>query len=290
MEILLTNDDGIYAPGLWALHDSLTRHHRVTVVAPDRERSAVSHGITLHRPLRAEAVRPAGTAGGYAVNGTPADCVKLGILEILEAPPDLVIAGINPGANVGISIHYSGTVSAAREGALYGICSLAVSMNTTNGRVHHYDDAARFVRSLAETAVRQGLPFGTLLNVNIPDRPPAKIAGVRISRQGVALITEYFEKRMDPRNRAYHWLGGDIQTFDDDLDIDWTALTRDYITVTPIKCDTTDYETLGALSRWAVAPDSATGETSEVSKTLETSEVSRKSSVASKRADEEERP
>jgi 5'-nucleotidase len=261
MEILLTNDDGIYAPGLWALHDSLARRHRVTVVAPDRERSAVSHGITLDRPLRAESVSPPGTGlkskiknpksgGGHAVNGTPADCVKLGILEILGTPPDLVIAGINPGANVGISIHYSGTVSAAREGALYGVCSLAVSMSCTDGRVRHYDDAARFVRSLAETAYHQGLPFGTLLNVNIPDRPPSEIVGVRVSRQGVALITEYFEKRVDPRNRAYHWLGGDIQTFDDDLEIDWTALARDYITITPIKCDTTDYDTLGALSRW----------------------------------------
>ncbi len=250
MKILLTNDDGIYADGLWALHRRLSLRHETVVVAPDRERSAVSHSITLHSPLRTAEIRFNG-ATGHAVNGTPADCIKLGILEILEAKPDLVISGINPGANVGIAIHYSGTVSAAREAALYGIPAIAVSINAFE--VRHFDTAADFALSLAERVHRTGLPFGVVLNVNVPDLPPARIAGVRISRQGIAQISDYFEKRVDPRDRPYHWLGSDanaIQTFDSDMDIDWTALSQHHISVTPIQCDITDHPMLEILKDW----------------------------------------
>ncbi len=249
MKILLTNDDGIHADGLWVLHDALAGEHRVTVVAPDRERSAVGHGITLHHPLRVAEVAVRDGLRGQAVDGTPADCVKLGLSELLlEDRPDLVVAGINPGANVGVSINYSGTVSAAREAALYGVPGLAVSVNGFPGG--HLEDCAGFIARLAGDLARRPMPFGTFLNVNVPDLPAGEIPGARITRQGVSPITEYFEKRVDPRNRTYHWLGGDTQRFEPDLAIDWSALSEGYISITPIKCDMTDYALLGDLESW----------------------------------------
>ncbi len=248
MQILLTNDDGIYAPGIQILYGALCSVHRVTVIAPDRERSAVGHGITLHQPLRANRVALNAHYSGYAVNGTPADCVKLGIYEILPQRPDLVISGINPGANVGINVNYSGTVAAAKEAALFGLPALAVSIHSRDGR--HFNDAARCVTTLAETVLRQGLPKGTFLNVNIPDIPYKEIAGIRVSRQGNGVFPDAFEKRTDPRNRTYYWQGGDQQVFDPDLDIDGHALEANFISVTPIKCDMTDYTAFERLQDW----------------------------------------
>ncbi|MGD9250135.1 MAG: 5'/3'-nucleotidase SurE [Desulfobacterales bacterium] len=248
MQILLTNDDGIYAPGIQILYGALCSAHQVTVIAPDRERSAVGHGITLHQPLRANQVAVNAHYSGYAINGTPADCVKLGIYEILSQRPDLVISGINPGANVGINVNYSGTVAAAKEAALFGLPALAVSIHSRAGR--HYNDAARCVTTLAATLLRQGLPKGTFLNVNIPDLPYEEIAGIRVSRQGNGVFPDAFEKRTDPRNRTYYWQGGDQQVFDPDLDIDGHALEANFISVTPIKCDMTDYAALERLQDW----------------------------------------
>ena len=168
MKILLTNDDGIHARGLWALYHRLADNHHVTVIAPDRERSAVGHGITLHQPLRAVHISLNGSCGGYAVNGTPADCIKLGISEILPGRPDVVIAGINKGANVGANLNYSGTVAAAKEAALSGTIGIAVSIEGQN--TEYYDDAARMIAQLSERVFDRGLPFGTFLNVNIPNR------------------------------------------------------------------------------------------------------------------------
>jgi 5'-nucleotidase len=250
MKIFLTNDDGIYAEGLWTLYKAFAENHSVTVIAPDRERSAVSHGITLHEPLRITRVRVAGGYSGYAVNGTPADCVKLGVLEVLDEKPDLVISGINPGANVGSSIHYSGTVAAAREAVLYGVPAIAVSLNGYEGL--HYEDAAQFASRLAAYLSENPLPLGTFLNVNIPDLPRKDIAGVRITRQDMSLHTDYFEKRTDPRNRIYYWLGGDTRTFEESQEVDGKAISRNYISVTPVSCDTTDYKTLEVLKRWEI--------------------------------------
>jgi len=250
MDILLTNDDGIHCAGLWALHGVLQRGHAVTVVAPDRERTAVSHGITLHQPLRAERVSLNGCGAGYAVNGTPADCIKFGILEILGRKPDLVVAGLNPGANVGVNINYSGTVAAAREAALGGLPAIAASI--AGGEPYHYETAAEFVGRLSDRVGRRGLLPGTFLNVNVPNLPMPQIAGVRISRHGLSIFKEYLEKRVDPRNRTYYWQGADMQVFDEDLDIDGAALRRRYITITPIKCDMTDYESLSDLKQWGL--------------------------------------
>ncbi|MGD9330405.1 MAG: 5'/3'-nucleotidase SurE [Desulfobacterales bacterium] len=248
MNILLTNDDGIFAPGLQALHRRLASRHAVTVVAPDQERSAVGHGITLHHPLRASRIALNAHFQGYAVNGTPADCVKLGVHELLSVRPDLVVSGINPGANVGINLNYSGTVAGAKEAALCGLPAIAVSVQGRSGV--NYEDAAAFAESLAETVAAQGLPRGTFLNVNIPNRPFAEISGTMISRQGTGPFADRFEKRKDPRNRVYFWPGSDAQDFEDDPQIDGAALQDNLISITPIKCDMTDYDLLERLRRW----------------------------------------
>jgi len=251
MQILLTNDDGIHSEGLWALYRRFSRKHTVTVVAPDRERSAIGHGITLDRPLRAFEVAVGNGFRGFAVTGTPADCIKLGVLEILRYRPDLVISGINAGINVGININYSGTVAGAREAALNGIAAAAVSVQ--GGTIACYEDAAAFTELLSERIFQRGLPFGTFLNVNIPDCSSGAIRGIRISRQGVALFSEYFEKRKDPRDRTYYWQGCDMQPFTDDSEIDGDALRQRFISITPIKCDTTDYAAIEAVKSWKMS-------------------------------------
>ncbi len=250
MEVLLTNDDGIYARGLWALFDRFAVSHHVTVVAPDRERSAIGHAITLNQPLRSQRISLNGQYSGYAVNGTPADCVKLSLLEILPSRPDLVVAGINSGANVGANLNYSGTVAAAKEAALCGTFGIAISVEGRQTR--HYDDAARFAVQLGERIFQKGLPFGTFLNVNLPNLSLKQIAGVRISRQGVNMLSEYVDKRTDPRNQTYFWQGPDMQTFGKDPTVDGAALDQRYISITPVKCDMTDYRVLEELADWGV--------------------------------------
>jgi len=250
MNILLTNDDGIYAEGLWALHKRFSAKHSVTVIAPDRERSAVGHGITLHQPLRSTRINVNNGGLGYAVNGTPADCIKIGLMEILDTKPDMVISGINLGANVGVNINYSGTVAAAKEAALYKLPAIAVSI--TGFQSATFDEAALFTAHLAKDILKHGLPFGTILNVNIPDTSMSEIKGVRISRQGTMLYAEYIEKRIDPRNRIYYWHGHDTQTTINNPEFDVAALDEDFISITPIKCDMTDYRTLEDLKRWEI--------------------------------------
>ena len=250
MNILLTNDDGIYAKGLWALHNRFSLRHSVTVVAPDRERSAVGHGITLHQPLRATRIKMDNGCFGYAVNGTPVDCIKISLMEILDVKPDLVISGINLGANVGVNINYSGTVAAAKEASLYQLPAMAVSMQGYQSAT--FEEAALFTAHLAGNILKYGLPSGTILNVNIPDIPMNGIKGVRISSQGTVFYDEYIEKRIDPRNRVYYWHGHDTQTSVHDPGLDIAALVDNFISITPIKCDMTDYRTLEELKRWEI--------------------------------------
>jgi 5'-nucleotidase len=248
MNILLTNDDGVHAEGIWALYKTFSGRYSVTVVAPDRERSAVGHAITLDEPLRAEQVEVNGGYRGYAVSGTPADCIKFAFLELLDTKPDLVISGINPGANVGANLNYSGTVAAAKEAAMYGVAAIAVSIDCRV--VDRYEDAARFVRLLAEKVLEKRLPYGTFLNVNIPKGSLGESAGVRFSQQGLGLYPEYIEKRTDPRNRTYYWQGCDAHYAGKNLDIDGTALRKNFISITPVKCDMTDYNVLEDLRNW----------------------------------------
>ena len=250
MKILLTNDDGIHAKGLWALYKRFSGNHEVTVIAPDRERSGVGHGITLNEPLRSTYIEVNGGYKGYAVTGTPADCIKLGLLEILDERPDVVISGINLGINVGVNINYSGTVAAAKEASLYGIAAIAISMQGVEE--NNYDDIALFIEVLSKKVFQKGLPFGTFLNVNIPDKPVKETAGLRFSRQGVKLFSEYFEKRTDPRNRTYYWQGCDSQLLDNSTDVDSAAICNNFISITPIKCDMTDYKVLDDLKNWNI--------------------------------------
>jgi 5'-nucleotidase len=253
MTILLTNDDGIHAPGLWALYRALKSEHRLVVVAPERERSAVGHGITLHKPLRAYKVAVNGGDEGWAVTGTPADCVKLSMVELLEQRPDLVVSGINPGANVGVNLNYSGTVAAAKEAALYGVPALAVSVQ--GGETPHYDEAAGFVARLVPMVRAKGLPSGVFLNINIPNIPLDEVAGVKITRQGCDLYDEYFEKRRDPRNRVYYWQGYESQPTYTQADADGAVLAEKFITITPVRCDMTDYAMMEQLATWGFKKD-----------------------------------
>jgi 5'-nucleotidase len=248
MNILLTNDDGIYAQGLWTLYEKLIGRHSVTVVAPDRERSAVGHGITLHHPLRTTRIKVNNGYPGYAVDGTPADCIKIGLMEILDFRPDMVISGINPGANIGVNINYSGTVAAAKEAALYKVPAISVSI--AGHKISGYDYAAMFTAKLADNVYEKGLPVGTFLNVNIPDIPETQIAGIRISRQETSLNNEYVDKRVDPRNRIYYWHGTDAGTSFNTPESDGAAINENFISITPIQCDATDYSMLKKLRQW----------------------------------------
>ena len=248
MKILLTNDDGIYADGLWALYKRFSVDNEVIVIAPDRERSAVGHAITLHAPLRAELVHINGNGPFYSVSGTPVDCIKMGVLELLQEEPDIVISGINPGANVGVNVNYSGTVAAAKEASLYGIKAIAVSIQ--GPRCDFYDEVAEFVEKLVNRVSQNGLPKGTFLNVNFPNLPLSATTGVKICKQGTDFFEEYFKKRTDPRNRVYYWHGCDPEPTFENSDIDGQALCEKFISITPIKCDMTDYDLMEDLKKW----------------------------------------
>ncbi|MDM8517701.1 5'/3'-nucleotidase SurE [Desulfobacterales bacterium HSG16] len=248
MNILLTNDDGIYACGLWALYDVLEKEHDIMVVAPDRERSGVSHSITLYSPLRVKKIDVAEGKTGYAVNGKPADCVKLALSELADIRPDMVISGINPGENAGVSLNYSGTVAAAREAALYGISAIAVSIKGFDS--YDYKGAALFINQLVRQVNQTGLPYGTFLNVNLPEIPISKVKGVSISRQDMTPLDEYYEKRTDPRNGGYYWLGSDKRNFKNNPESDGAVLKRQHISITPIHCDLTDDRMLDNLKSW----------------------------------------
>ena len=251
MNILLTNDDGIFSEGIRALYESLSQIGKVTIVAPDSERSAVGHAITLSDPLRVKKVNRSGKFFGYATTGTPADCVKLAIRAILKKRPDIVVSGINLGPNVGYSVLYSGTVSGATEGAILGIPSFAISLGTFVNP--NYTFAAQFAKKIARLIVKNhGLPQGTLLNVNIPAVSAAKIKGIRIVKQSKRAIEERFDKREDPRKRTYYWLTGEIIKSDGRLDADIEAIRKNYIAITPINCDMTDYGFIEKLKSWNI--------------------------------------
>ena len=249
MNILLTNDDGIHAEGLWALEKALSGEHRTTVVAPDMERSAVGHSITLLHPLRVNRIQTNG-GRGYAVSGTPADCVKIAVLEIMEARPDVVVSGINPGPNVGINLNYSGTVSAAKEAALMGIPAIAISQYPNPNK--EYRVAADFVGTLIAKIIEDGLPSGTFLNVNVPACPLDEIKGIRITRQGISRLKEIFYRRTDPREQTYYWQGAETQIYDIDMETDGAVLSRNYISITPVQCDMTDYQAMEHLKSWDI--------------------------------------
>ena len=245
MRILLTNDDGIYAPGIYALYEVLKSEHDVVVVAPEAEMSAVGHAITLTLPLRVQEVKKNGSFFGYAVTGTPADCVKIAVQSLLEQPPDIILSGINLGANVGVNVLYSGTVSAATEGAYLGVKSAAISLNTRENPDFRF--AARFSKEIIRFMIGADMRKGTALNVNVPAVPPEEISGVCMTRQGTARFEDSFERRNDPRGNTYYWLSGETPAEDNNPDSDSVALKENKITITPVHYDLTCDEELKRL-------------------------------------------
>jgi len=245
MNIFLTNDDGVDARGLFALYEELSKAHAVTVVAPGYERSATGHSISLHEPLRARKVAKPGDGLWYAVFGTPADCVKLGLLKLLGARPDLVISGINAGVNDGVNVFYSGTVAAAREACLNGIPAMAVSI--AGKKPAHYQSAAVVAKGLVSRLAAWKVSAGTLLNVNVPDLPIDAIAGIRFTRLDMAFPGDWVEKRRDPRGGGYYWYGYTTPTVIENSGTDREALNRKYVSVTPLACDMTDTDLLKRL-------------------------------------------
>ncbi len=250
MEILITNDDGIYAEGIYALAEALKKAGNVTVVAPDTQRSAVGHAITIADPLRVVPAKRGGKFFGYAASGTPADCVKLGIKSIMKKRPDLVVSGINLGGNQGYNILYSGTVSGATEGALLGIPSIAISLDTFKNP--DFRPAAAFAVKLAGLFKKRTLPPGTLLNVNLPNVPAEKLKGVRITNQSLTSFNDWFDKRTDPHGNTYYWMTGDFKPKDADKASDLNALRAGYISVTPIQFDLTNYKFISELENWKI--------------------------------------
>jgi 5'-nucleotidase len=248
--ILVTNDDGVHSPGLAVLADSLSALGQVVVVAPDRERSAIGHALTLHSPLRAELIKP----DTYAVDGTPTDCVNLGIHGLFEARPDLVVSGINRGANMGEDVTYSGTVSAAMEATLMGVPAFAISLDLLSGERLDYTAAGCFALDLASTILRQGLPNDTFLNVNIPVGTPR---GMRMTRQGKRRYEDMVVEKLDPRGRKYYWIGGGQCQFEPIPGSDFLALAEGFVSVTPLHLDLTNYCSFDSLRQWRTTSDEA---------------------------------
>lgn len=245
MRFLLTNDDGIYARGLSALYDELSNVADCLIVAPEIEQSAVGHAITIFRPLMVRRATKNNSFLGYAVYGTPADCVKIGLKELSDKPVDMVVSGINRGANVGINVIYSGTVSAATEAAIMGVPALAVSLDTR--READYTFAAKFVRRIVMQFVNNPLLKNNAFNLNIPALPEEKIKGLVVVRQGKGNVIEHFEKRIDPRENTYYWISGESQSAGDERNTDVSALAAGFITLTPIHYDLTKYDLLETL-------------------------------------------
>jgi len=257
-KILLTNDDGIRAEGLYALYRELHNVAEVAVVAPSGERSACGHSITLSHPLRIEEIRRNDQFYGYAINGTPADCVKLAVSVILETPPDIVISGINWGLNTGAHIMYSGTVSAAVEAAILGIPAMAVSLAPVDPA--HFGFSAQFARKLALVIVQQGLPPGTLLNINVPALGQEQIPEVVITSQAKCYLKDFFQRRIDPRNNVYYWLDSEEMIVKEGGNVDVDAVRRGKISITPIRFDLTDHQFINSLQSWPISGSGKDGE------------------------------
>jgi 5'-nucleotidase len=250
MRILLTNDDGIYAPGLLALREELLKLGDVTVVAPATEQSAAGHSVTLLVPLLVQEVfDEAKSFIGWAVEGRPADCVKLALLELLPEPPDLLVSGLNAGSNAGINVLYSGTVAAAIEGAFFRQVGIACSLAYTKAKPLDFKTGAAHARRVIEQILETKPAGGSLFNVNIPSLENGPAKGVRAVPQNVAPYVEEFVRRVDPRGRTYFWMGTDFGCPDPHPDTDETMLREGYITVTPLQFDLTHHELLKKLQQ-----------------------------------------
>ncbi|WP_049756649.1 5'/3'-nucleotidase SurE [Chloroherpeton thalassium] len=247
-KILVTNDDGIDAEGIRVLAQSMQRIGDVTVVAPASPQSGMSHAMTLGRPLRIQKVYKNKKLFGYSVSGTPVDCVKVAMTHILKDRPDLVVSGINYGSNTAINILYSGTIGAAVEGRIYEIPSIAFSLTTYENADFSY--AGKVARQIAKKVLEKGLPPRTLLSVNIPNVPESDIQGIVVTRQGRSCWQESMIEHHDPYGQPYYWLNGMMALYDDKLTDDEYAIRHNYVSVTPLRFDLTNYDFMESLTSW----------------------------------------
>lgn len=244
MKILLSNDDGVFAKGLGVLHRALATEHDVTVIAPDRNCSGASNALSLHQPLRIQQMEN----GFYSVNGTPSDCVHLGVNRFLKEEPDLVVSGINHGANLGDDVIYSGTVAAATEGRYMGLPAIAVSLTSHQGR--HFETAAQVVLEIIDKLRRHPLPANQILNVNVPDIPYAELKGIEVTRQGRRHRAESMVQDTDPFGRTIYWYGPAGTEQDSGPGTDFAAINAHYCSVTPLSVDMTAYQSLDEMKDW----------------------------------------
>ncbi len=244
--ILLTNDDGIHAEGLRQSRIAAESIGQAVICAPEAEQSAVGHSITLYDPIRAHEITKDGLFYGYGISGTPADSVKIALYSLLERRPDLVISGINNGANLGINVLYSGTVSAATEAAMLGVPAFAVSI--AQKKTPPYEWALPHIQYLGNWILKNGLPPGVALNMNVPAIPPEKVLGYRVTKQGLSCFKENFERREDPRGNHYYWLSGQATAFDREESSDVVAVALGYVSITPLFYDLTAHNQMEDLA------------------------------------------
>lgn len=246
--ILVTNDDGVHSAGIIALYRAMKGIGDTFVVAPDRERSAAGHSLTLHRPLRPTEIRE----HVFSVNGTPTDCVTLGINKLLPEKPSLVVSGINKGANLGDDITYSGTVSAAIEGTIFGIPSIAFSL--PSARQYHFETASCVAAEIASYVLEHSLPYDTLLNVNVPNVGKELLKGVKFTRQGKRIYDGAIQETFDPWGEKHYWIGGGTPYWERGEDTDIEAVEANFISITPIHLDLTNYDALSFFkAKWDAA-------------------------------------
>ena len=246
-EILIVNDDGIYSPGIQALADEMVNIGNVTIVAPDKEQSGKSHSLTLNDPLRLKSVSLKSGLKGLAVSGTPVDCVKVAIRNIFNKKPDLVLSGINLGANLGNNLIYSGTVSAAYEGTILDIPSAAISLDSFKGK--NFAVAKYAATIIANHLLKYKLPKGTMLNVNIPNIGKKDLKGFLITKQGNQIFTDTYQKRIDPRGKSYFWIKGEMINDDSNVEYDGKAVASGYISITPIQFALTNESYINQLKK-----------------------------------------
>lgn len=244
MKILISNDDGVHAPGLAHLAEALSQLGNITVVAPDRNRSGVSNSLTLDQPLRVVTT----SNGFYSVNGTPTDCVHIAVTGLLKELPDIVVSGINEGSNLSDDVLYSGTVAAATEGRFLGLPSIAISL--AGPRCEHYDTAAQVAKNLVERLRLTPLTSTTILNVNVPDVPFSELKGIQVTRLGTRHIAEPTIKEQDPRGRKIYWIGAPGLEQDAGPGTDFYAVSSGYVSVTPLQFDLTHYKLMDEISGW----------------------------------------
>lgn len=249
MNVLVTNDDGIYAKGIDAIIKKFKeKGHNVFVVAPDRERSASGQAITLHSPIMVKEVDKWEGVIAYAIDGTPTDCSKIGLIELIKEPIDVVVSGINRGPNLGTDVLYSGTVSAAIEAAIIGVPAIAISLADFDNLDYSY--AATVAEKLALELIEKGVPEDTLLNVNVPNIPEEEIKGIAITTLGERRYKESFHRRVDPRGKVYYWMAGEVEDFYQDDNADVVKIKQNYVTVSPIHFDFTKYNLINMLKEW----------------------------------------